>query len=78
MGIKITRAINQMERGNFSDSRPVSAGVMERRIHSGPGFRTYYGRFGHTLILLLGGGTKRSQKSDIQRALVNWREFKSR
>jgi len=35
-GFKIARAINQMEHGNFSDSRSVGEGVMERRIHSGP------------------------------------------
>jgi putative addiction module killer protein len=77
-GLKITRAVTQMEQGNFSNSRSVGDGVMERRIHSDPGFRIYYGRVGHTVILLIGGGTRRTQKADIQRALANWREFKSR
>ena len=77
-GFKIARAINQMEHGNFSDSRSVGEGVMERRIHSGPGYRIYYGRLERTVVLLLGGGIKRSQQADIRRALVNWQEFRSR
>jgi putative addiction module killer protein len=76
--LKIARAVSQLEHGNFSDSRSVGEGVIERRIHSGPGFRIYYARVGRTLVLLLAGGIKRSQKSDIQRAVVYWRELKSR
>ena len=77
-GLKTSRAIRQMENGYFSDSRSVGGGVMERRIHSGPGYRIYHGRVGHTMVLLLGGGIKQSQKADIQRALAYWQEFKTR
>jgi putative addiction module killer protein len=68
----------RLRTGNFGDCRPVGAGVHELRIDHGPGYRVYYARAGHTLVLLLCGGDKRSQASDIQKAQTYWRRYKER
>lgn len=75
---KIAAAIARMEAGSLGDHRNVGDGVWECRIHSGPGFRIYFGFDGNTLIILLGGGTKRSQQGDIDRAKERWRDYRHR
>lgn len=75
---KVTASLIGFERGNFSDSKNLGGGLWERRIHSGPGFRVYYGRDMHHLVILLAGGTKRTQAMDIRKARVMWYEYKTR
>lgn len=65
---KVFAAIVRMEQGNLGDAKSVGDGVLERRIHSGPGYRLYFGRDGEELVLLLVGGTKRGQNRDIAAA----------
>ena len=67
-----------MEAGNLSNVRGVGRGVLERRINVGPGYRVYFGRDGNTLIVLLGGGTKARQQTDIERARDLWQEYRRR
>ena len=55
--------------GQFGDHKPISDGLSELRIDTGPGYRVYYTRRGETLIMLLIGGAKSTQKRDIKRAL---------
>lgn len=64
--------VDRMELGIFGDSKPVGDGVMELRIHYGPGYRVYYARDGKDIYLLLGGGKKSSQKKDIKLAKKHW------
>lgn len=71
-------AIARMRLGNLGDSKRVGAGVLERRIDRGPGYRIYFGRDGDTLILLLGGSTKRRQQRAIGDAQALWHEYKQR
>jgi len=54
--------------GNPGDARPVGGGVSELRVDYGPGYRVYYKQQGEALVVLLGGGTKRRQDRDIERA----------
>ena len=63
--------IDRLELGNFGDHKPVGEGVWELRLNFGPGYRVYYVRVGSAVLLLLGGGTKASQKRDIRRAIRN-------
>lgn len=66
---RIVHRIRSAELGNFSDCKSVGEGVMEMRIHTGPGYRVYYTRQGEVLYLLLLGGDKSSQQRDIRRAI---------
>jgi putative addiction module killer protein len=71
---KVATAVERMRLGNFGDHKSVGGGVMERRIDYGPGYRIYFGRDGAKLVILVGGGTKSRQSSDIQRAQTTWAE----
>ena len=75
---KVATALVRMEQGNLSNVKGVGSGVFECRIDSGPGYRVYFGKDGDTLIVLLGGGTKRRQQQDIETARMLWREYKRR
>ena len=74
----VLAAVDRMELGNLGDTKSVGAGVLERRIHSGPGYRIYFGRDGDRLILLLGGSTKRRQQRAIRQAQERWQDYKRR
>ena len=75
---KVTTALVRLEQGNFSNAKGVGAGVYECRIDFGPGYRVYFGKDGATLVILLGGGTKKRQNKDIQTALDLWKDYKYR
>ena len=73
---KITTAIVRIEQSNLSNVKSVGSGVHEYRIHAGAGYRIYLGKDGDTIIILLGGGTKRRQNKDIEAAIRRWQEYK--
>jgi putative addiction module killer protein len=62
---RILVAVQRIKDGNFGDCRSVGGGVLESRIHCGPGYRVYYARSGHQLVLLLLCGDKSTQARDI-------------
>lgn len=62
--------------GNLGDHRSVGDGVFELRLDFGPGYRIYFGRIGHQVILLLTGGDKSSQTKDITKAKQYWNDYK--
>lgn len=61
--------IERLASGHPGDVKPVGAGVSELRIDYGPGYRVYFTRCGRMVVILLAGGDKRSQASDIRTAL---------
>jgi putative addiction module killer protein len=71
-------AIDRLAEGNTSRSKAIGEGAAEIRIDRGPGYRVYFGWDGKTLVVLLGGGTKRRQQRDIAQALALWRNYKTR
>ena len=65
---KIAARIQRLALGNPGDVAPIGHGLSELRIHYGPGYRVYFVQRGQVLIILLSGGSKRSQAKDIAQA----------
>jgi putative addiction module killer protein len=57
---------------------PRIAELRDYKIDFGPGFRIYFGQDGNTLVILLCGGTKKTQQRDIDRAKDFWQEYKAK
>ncbi|WP_345945173.1 type II toxin-antitoxin system RelE/ParE family toxin [Granulicella sp. dw_53] len=72
---RIVVTLDRLSRGSLA-AKGVGAGVMELRMDFGPGYRVYFGKDGDTLVILLGGGTKKRQQADIETAQQLWREYK--
>ena len=75
---KVAVRINRLAAGNFGDCKPLRRGLCELRIDWGPGYRVYYAMVGKVSVLLLCGGDKRKQSSDIDRALAYLEDYKER
>ncbi len=75
---RIRMRLRQIETDNFGDCAAVGEGVIELRIHIGPGYRAYCGRHGKAFVLLLCGGDKSTQPRDITHAKQLWTEWKQR
>lgn len=74
---KVVTAKLRMEQGNTSRVKWFD-GMGECVIDWGPGYRIYLAKDGDTLIILFGGGTKRGQQRDIDRAKELLAEYKAR
>ena len=74
---KIAIAKLRMGQGNLSNVNWFR-GIGEYKIDWGPGYRIYLARDGLKIIVLLGGGTKKGQQKDIDRAVELWERYKLR
>ena len=75
---KIVARIDRLAAGNFGDCKALRSGLFELRIDWGPGYRVYYSMVGKACVLLLCGGDKRKQASDIKRALEYLNDYRER
>lgn len=75
---RIWTRITRATLGNLGDHRSVGGGVIELRVHVGPGYRAYVGLHGDKLIILLCVGDKSTQDSDIARAHEYWEDYLAR
>jgi putative addiction module killer protein len=73
---RVQARIFRFEEGNLGDHRLIGGNVWEARMMFGPGYRIYFGKEGHLVILLLLGGVKSSQTEDIRKAQHLWNEYK--
>src|SRR5690606_2916319 len=74
---RVLARIDRLALGNPGDVKPVGEGISEMRIDYGPGYRVYFIRQGSIVAILLCGGDKSSQDSDIKIAKAiasQWRE----
>jgi len=71
---RVLLRLDRAEQGNFGDHSAVGQGVIELRIDFGPGYRVYLGIDGGEIILLW-GGTKKTQRDDIETARRFWRDY---
>lgn len=73
---KIRVRLNRVRKGNMGDCKSV--GSDELRMNFGPGYRAYLGRDGNSVVLLLCGGDKKTQKKNIETAKSYWKDYKRR
>lgn len=74
---KIQTRLNRLIKGNYGDCSLLRNGVSELRIDYGPGYRIYFGEQKHQfVIVLLLGGTKKTQSKDIELAIQYWEDYK--
>ncbi|MGK5092489.1 type II toxin-antitoxin system RelE/ParE family toxin [Deltaproteobacteria bacterium TL4] len=71
----IRQRIDRVQLGNFGDCKVLGDEIYELRINFGPGYRVYYGKTGNMIVILLCGGSKKSQNSDIQKAKKYWLDY---
>ena len=76
--VAVLRRVDRLALGNAGDCRFCRSGVWELRIDFGPGYRVYFAKAGAETLLLLAGGSKRTQQADIRSATARLNEFRSR
>jgi len=64
----IIRRLNRAAKGHLGDVKSVGNKIFEMRLAIGPGYRLYFLHRNHSILLLLCGGDKSSQKQDIEHA----------
>lgn len=75
---KIAARVDRLAIGGFGDARSLGQGLSELRIDWGPGYRVYFSVIGARRVLLLCGGDKGKQVSDIKRAREYLQDYELR
>jgi len=76
MQARIQARVLRFETGNLGDQKAIGGGVWEARLAFGPGYRIYFGKEQRTVVLLLLGGDKASQRRDIRQAQRLWADYR--
>lgn len=71
---RILLRIDRAEKGNFGDYRYLRDGICELKIDCGPGYRIYFAVQHREILLLLIGGDKKSQRTDVKLAIDYWND----
>lgn len=66
--LRIAARLRLAEAGNLGDWKSVGGALAEMRMDVGPGYRLYFTRRQHILVVMLAGGDKSTQARDIRRA----------
>jgi putative addiction module killer protein len=75
---RIALRIDRVKLGNFGDHKLIDDRLFELRIHTGAGYRVYFGQVNPETIVLLWGGDKSTQQRDIEQATQYWNDYRSR
>ncbi|AFZ48018.1 addiction module killer protein [Cyanobacterium stanieri PCC 7202] len=74
---KILLRLKRISQGNLGDWKSVGNKVFELRLDFGAGYRVYFSRYEDTVIILLAGGDKSTQQSDIKKAIQLWEDYRN-
>lgn len=74
--LRINARLRRLSQNNLGDAKTLRDGISELRIDYGPGYRVYFMQRGLLVIVLLTGGDKRTQDSDITRAINISKDWK--
>lgn len=74
----IRARVNRARLGNFGNCKLLKGakGLWEFVIDYGPGYRVYFGKKGQTIVIILVGGLKGTQRRDIEKAKIYWLDYK--
>jgi putative addiction module killer protein len=74
---RIISRLYRVQQGNYGDVEPIGEGLSELRLFFGLGYRIYFGEDAGNIVVILCGGDKSSQDSDIENAKSYWQEYKT-
>ena len=75
---RILARIDRIKLGHYGDYKRLRNGVSELRINTGAGYRIYFAEYNDRIVVLLAGGTKSTQKRDIEKAIKYFADFQER
>lgn len=69
---RVVKRVARLKWGQFGDFKNLDGGLYELRLFFGPGYRVYFGKHRSKIVVLLSGGDKSTQKTDIKKSKELW------